>query len=110
MEGKGAELPWSSVAGRVQPGKLPAEELITRGISDLERGVESPESLLVSIGAPRLRRLGLNLPPTFDSPEHRLYDLLRREHGDAAHSRYNALVRRLARYERSAGVAGSRRA
>ncbi len=89
---------------------LPGHELVDRGIRDLERGVESRESLLVSIGAPRLRRLGIELPQTIESPEHRLYELLRTEHGDAAHSRYNALVRRLVSFERAAGVAGSGRA
>src|SRR6266516_4527608 len=82
--------------------RLPGEELVRKGIHDLERGVESPESLLVSIGAPRLRRLGFALPQPFGSPEHRLYELLRSEYGDAAHSRYNALVRRLVSYERAA--------
>ena len=98
------------VDGRLQQSTLPGEELVRRGIQDLERGVESVESLLVSIGAPRLRRLGLNVPQAFQSPEHRLYELLSAEHGDAAHSRYNALVRRLVSYERAAGVVGSRRA
>jgi hypothetical protein len=96
------------MTGHLQPGALPGEELITRGISDLERGVESPEALLVAIGAPRLRRLGFDLPRTFDTPEHRLYELLRVEHGDAAHSRYNALIRRLVSYERAAGTVRSR--
>jgi len=95
---------------RLRPGALPGEELITAGIRDLERGVESPASLLVSIGAPRLRRLGLAVPEGFDSPEHRLYQLLSVEHGDAAHSRYNALVLRLVSYERAVGVARPRRA
>ena len=77
---------------------------------DLVRGVESQESLLVSIGAPRLRRLGLDVSNPFDSPEHRLYELLRATHGDAAHSRYNALVRRLVSFERAAGAVGAFRA
>jgi len=88
--------------------KLPGAELVRRGVRDLERGAESRESLLVSIGAPRLRRLGFSLPQPLESPEHRLYELLRSEHGDAAHSRYNALVRRLVSFERAAGVAGTR--
>jgi hypothetical protein len=83
---------------------------VHQGIRDLEHGIESPESLLVSIGAPRLRRLGLSLPPVFLSPEHRLYELLRSEYGDAAHSRYNALVRRLVSFERAAGTAAAPRA
>jgi hypothetical protein len=90
--------------------RLPGVELVTKGIRDLERGVESQESLLVSIGAPRLRRLGLTITEPFPSPEHRLYGLLRSEHGDAAHSRYNALVRRLVSFERAAGTTGALRA
>ena len=89
--------------------RLPDGELVERGLDDLTRGVESRESLLVSIGAPRLRALGLAVPDPFTSPEHRLYELLRAEHGDAAHSRYNALVRRLVSFERAAGT-GLRRA
>lgn len=85
-------------------GRLPGEELVSTGMSDLDRGVESVESLLVSIGAPRLRRLGLNIRDPFPSPERRLYDLLSELHGDAAHSRYNALVRRLVSFERAAAT------
>jgi len=86
--------------------ELPGEDLVRRGIADLAAGVGSVEALLVSIGAPRLRRLGFDVPDSLPSPEHRLYELLRAEHGDAAHSRYNALVRRLVSFERAAGVAG----
>ena len=81
---------------------LPGEDLVARGTADLAHGVESIESLLVSIGAPRLRRLGIDVPDPLPSPEHRLYELLRSEHGDAAHSQYNALLRRLVSFERSA--------
>jgi hypothetical protein len=34
---------------------------VEAGLADLERGVESTEALLVSIGAPRLARLGFNV-------------------------------------------------
>ena len=67
-------------------GRLPGEELITKGMSDLAQGIESQESLLVSIGAPRLRQLGLTIPEPFDAPEHRLYELLRR-HTETEHIR-----------------------
>lgn len=90
--------------------ELPGEELVAKGVEDLAHGIESLESLLVSIGAPRLRRLGFELPEPFGSPEHRLYELLRAEHGDGAHARYNALVRRLVSFERAAGSTGVRRA
>lgn len=87
----------------MEPDALPGNELIESGIDDLSRGVESVSSLLVSIGAPRLRRLGLAIPEkTIDSPEHRLYELLSRSGPDSAHSRYNALIRRLVSYERAA--------
>jgi hypothetical protein len=81
---------------------LPGGELIEAGIRDLEDRMASIPALLVSIGAPRLTRLGLTLPPTFDRPEHRLYEALRCENADAAHSRYNALIRRLVSFERAA--------
>jgi hypothetical protein len=88
----------------VEPA-LPGEDLIQRGLEDLADGVESTEALLVSIGAPRLAALGLNVPHPFPSPEHRLYELLAAEEPASAHSRYNALVRRLVSYERAAECA-----
>ena len=74
-------------------------------MADLERGVESVEALLVSVGAPRLRALGFELSSPFASPEHRLYELLAADDPDAAHSRYNALIRRLVSFERAAECA-----
>ncbi len=82
---------------------LPGSEIIQAGIEDLNRNLESVPALLVSIGAHRLRRLGLPVPDhTVPSPEHRLYELLQREKGDGAHSSYNALIRRLVSFERAA--------
>lgn len=81
---------------------LPGGDLVERGVADLAAGVESVEALLVSIGAPRLRALGLPVERPLASPEHRLYRLLAEEHGDDAHSQYNALVRRLVSFERAA--------
>ena len=75
------------------------------GLGDLARNEETIESLLVSIGSPKLRALGVSLGPTFDNPEHRLYGLLGREHGDNAHGQYNALVRLLVSYERALACA-----
>jgi hypothetical protein len=44
----------------------PGEDLVIQGIADLRDAKETVESLLVSIGAPRLRRIGLDIPaPTF---------------------------------------------
>lgn len=81
---------------------LPGAAQVQRGVTDLSAGHESVEALLVSIGAPRLRSLGIELPTPIPSPEHKLYLLLAREKGDAAHSTYNALIRRLVSFERAA--------
>jgi hypothetical protein len=90
----------------METGALPGHDLISEGIDDLKKGVESVPSLLVSIGAPRLRRLGLPIPNrTLSSPEHRLYKMLQRSHSDAAHSQYNALIRKLVSFERAAECA-----
>lgn len=84
---------------------LPGADLVSQGLDDLDRGVESAEALLVSIGAPRLRAIGYRIERTIPSPEHRLYRLLAGQDADAAHSRYNALVRRLVSFERAARCA-----
>ena len=52
---------------------LPGGDLIERGLADLASGRETTESLLVSIGAPRLRTGGIVLPrPPIADPEHKL--------------------------------------
>lgn len=84
---------------------LPGAELITQGLADLARGEETVESLLVSIGGPKLRSLGFEFTGRFENPEHRLYFLLGRQHGDNAHGQYNALIRRLVSYERAVACA-----
>lgn len=86
---------------------LPGGDLVQEGIADLSRGVESVSALLVSIGAPRLRRIGLPLPEwVIPSPEHRLYEVLSQTDPDSAHSRYNALIRRLVSFENAAECGG----
>jgi hypothetical protein len=74
---------------------LPGGELIFEGL-------ESTAALLASIGAPRLRQLGFVVDTPFDRAEERLYALLASEFGDGAHSRYNALIRRLVSFQRAA--------
>jgi hypothetical protein len=84
---------------------LPGGDLIEAGLADLAAGTESIPALLVSIGAPRLRRLGFVLTSPIADPEDRLYSVLEREDSDSAHSRYNALIRRLVSFERAAECA-----
>ncbi len=82
--------------------RLPGEALVGRGLADLVLGRESVEALVVAIGAPRLRRLGVMIPARLPpAPERRLFRLLGREDARSVHSRYNALIRRLVSYERA---------
>ena len=85
---------------------LPGHDLIEQGLDDLAAGVETAAALLVSIGAPRLGQLGVSVASPIPSSEHRLYALLSRTDPDSAHSRYNALIRRLVSFERALACAG----
>lgn len=68
---------------------LPGNDLIVAGIEDLRHQRATVAALLVAIGAPKLRSLGLKLPENLPtSPEHRLYDLLSVSEPDSAHSKY----------------------
>lgn len=50
----------------------PGGDLVEEGLADLARGEETIPALLVAIGAPRLRRLGLDVPDLgIAIPEHR---------------------------------------
>ena len=85
---------------------LPGHDLIAQGLDDLVAGAETAAALLVSIvAAPRLRQLGLQIADPIPGGEHRLYELLSRTDPDSAHSRYNALVRRLVSFERALACA-----
>lgn len=92
--------------------RLPGGRIVEQGLRDLSEGRETEASLLVQIGGPRLRRLGLAVQVSperraaSESPEHRLYERLRSVEPDAAHSRYNALIRLLVSFERAAECAG----
>lgn len=73
------------------------------GLADLSFGRESAEALLVSLAATRLRSLGFTVTNPVPDADHRLWEALATEDPDAAHGRYNALVRRLVSFERAAG-------
>lgn len=75
---------------------------MSAGLADLAAGRESESSLLVAMAAPRLRRLGFDVPEGGgERPSHRLYELLS-ETDQGAHSRYNALVARVVSFARAA--------
>ena len=84
---------------------LPGAELVETGLDDLANNVVSIESLLVSMTSRRLQELGHHVPAPIADAELRLYQLLAAQYGDAAHGRYNALVRRLSSYQRAAACA-----
>lgn len=74
---------------------LPGGEMVDTGLADLAYGRTTPESLAVSLAAPRLRREGVPVGTVLDDPERRLFEVLSRTEGDMAHARYNACLRRL---------------
>ena len=81
---------------------IPGADLVATGLAALGRGDLSVEALLVAIGAPRLRSLGLAVGAPSNMPRHpelALYEAIGRTHPEDAHSRYNALVRRLVSFE-----------
>jgi hypothetical protein len=90
---------------RAMRENVPGGDLIAEGLRDLAAGAETAASLLVSIGAPRLRQLGVQVLNPFPAGEHRLYAWLSRTDPDSAHARYNALIRRLVSFERALACA-----
>ena len=82
------------------PDALPGADLVERGLADLRAGHPSIEGMLVLCASDRLADHGIAVPPSpVTDPEDVLYRLIRDEVGEAgAHSRYNALRRRLVSY------------
>jgi hypothetical protein len=88
---------------------LPGADLVESGLEDLAAGRETIAALAVGMAGSRLRAVGLDVPPVgVERPSHRLYDRLAREDDRTAHSRYNALVGRLASFARAAEHARAR--
>jgi hypothetical protein len=82
---------------------LPGQELVEQGLADLAQDRITDCALLLLIAAPRLRRLGIEVPHRhFPSPcEHLLYARLDQRLGVGAHSHYNGLLRRIVSYARA---------
>lgn len=96
-----------TVDGRLEI--LPGAEIVLPGIADLEAGRRSVYASAVQCAAPRLRRAGLDAPSAAgDIPAaHELYLQLSEELGDRAHSRYNAILARVASFAGAAERARS---
>jgi hypothetical protein len=84
---------------RYEELRLPGGAMIDKGLDDLAGGIESPESLAVSLAAPRLRREGVPVPaPCLPDADRRLYRLLESRNADLAHARYLAWLRQVASF------------
>lgn len=84
---------------------LPGGDLVDAGLVALATGEVTNESLLVSLGAPRLRREGVPVPDCHENPERRLYERLERTDHELAYSRYNALLDRLVSFANACATA-----
>lgn len=83
---------------------LPGEELVRKGVIDLDNGLVSVESLLVWMASYPLSRCGLplnrELPITRDA-ELELYDLIVKDGDPDPYSKYNSLLARLGKFRRA---------
>jgi len=88
---------------------LPGAEIVLPGLEDLAAGRPSVNASAVQAAAPRLRRAGMDVPQAKgdDPAAHLLYRQLSEELGDAAHSRYNAILSRVASFAGAAERARS---
>lgn len=83
---------------------LPGAEIVLSGIADLRAGRLSTNALAVQSAAPRLQALGFEIEGARGKipAAHQLYEQLHRELGDAAHSRYNAILNRVTSFAHAA--------
>jgi hypothetical protein len=79
---------------------LPGAEIVLPGIDDIEAGRCSVNAIAVQLAATRLRGIGLNASKSAAGTpaSHQLYERLSEELGDGAHSRYNAILARVASF------------
>jgi predicted transcriptional regulator len=91
------------------PADLPGADLVSAGLADLAAGRRTMEAALVSLATTRLHSLGVELPAApLENASDRLYELVDKRVGEAgAHSRYNALRRRLSSFLRALALANA---
>jgi hypothetical protein len=86
-------------AARFEDLRLPGGVAIDKGLDDLAGGIESLESLVVSLAASRLRREGVPVPEEcLQDADRRLYRLLESRNDALAHARYLAWLRQVASF------------
>jgi hypothetical protein len=81
---------------------LPGEDIILKGLCDLADNSHTIESCLVRIASNRLLKAGILTTP-FPSADHAELDLYEfyLPLGNDAHSKYNAMIRRLISFEQA---------
>lgn len=84
-------------------GALPGAEIVINGVADLAAGRRTVNAAATAMASARLRAAGLEVGRLAgdEPPAHQLYDLLAATEGDAAHSRYNAIARRVLSFARA---------
>ncbi|HEX5762284.1 MAG TPA: hypothetical protein VFY04_04095 [Solirubrobacterales bacterium] len=90
--------------------RLPGAEIVLPGIADIEAGRQSVNASAVQCAASRLQRLGLDArkAPGDVPAAHELYRQLHAVLGEGAHSRYNAILSRVASFAGAAERAQGR--
>ena len=105
---RGASSRWIrhrfGAAGFAELG-LPGGDIVDAGLAHLAEGIVSPESLVVSLAAPRLRREGVPIGRVHIDPEDRLYELLSRTTAGLTHARYVAYLEQVASFADACGLA-----
>jgi hypothetical protein len=89
---------------------LPGGDIVDVGLAHLATETISPESLVVSLAAPRLRREGVPIGAVHTDPEDRLYELLSAGTGHLAHARYAAYLEQIASFADACRFARRQRA
>lgn len=77
---------------------IPGGDLVDAGLAALSQDEATPESLTVSLAAPRLKREGVPIRFPISDPEQGLYDALCESSGELAHARYLAYLEQVASF------------
>jgi hypothetical protein len=81
---------------------LPGEDLVRQGIDDLNAGRRSAPAFVVAMAAPRLRRLGIEVPEGAGPiAAHQLYETLSAGSDPDPYRRFNALIARVVSFARA---------
>jgi hypothetical protein len=82
---------------------MPGSEIVVAGLEDLEASRDTANASAVLMASARLRAAGIDVPDATTSrpPAHLLYEHLATAEPRGAHSRYNAIQRRVISFARA---------